>query len=542
MPRDEDFSLKSFFFPLTNLKAITFIVGLGIIVYANMLFNAFVADDITLILLNPTVQSFANIPMLLFQSHSNASGGGLATGSYYIPLTTIFFALLYSTFGAISFFFHAFQLSIHIFNACIVFFIFTFYFSRRLSLFLALIFVVHPITQETVAYIANLQDVLYFFFGSLAFLLYKKLSNQTISTRNLLLIFALILLSLLSKITGILFVLLILFDCFTKQRKLLLPIGIASGSMFGIYLLMKHFATIVPFQVGVSALAMSDATTRLITIPKIASYYISTFFFPQNLITHQDWIVKTITMPNFYLPLFIDILLCIGLVCLGIFSFKKSKKQFHTFLFFAWWFLIGLLLHIQIIPLDFTVADRWFYFPLVGLLGLLGVFISFLPKKRNTAIIVGLVIIALLSVRTIVRNNDWRNGYTLYRHDIVLEKDNMYLNGLLGNEYMTMGNYDEALKYFFIAAKQNPLQWKNYINIGAAYYSKGDKEKAALYFQKAIDVGKPQMGYERLGKLYILDNKLDKAQKTLQEGVKIYPNSEILWQLLAITKDKLGER
>jgi protein O-mannosyl-transferase len=535
-PSDEQFSFKIFFIPLTNTKAIVFIIIIGLVVFSNMLLNAFVADDITLILLNPTVQSLQNIPALLFQSNTNTTGVGLFTGTYYIPLTTISFAFLYSLFGAAPFFFHAFQLSMHVANAIIIFLLFESFFSRKLSFFLSLVFLVHPINQETVSYIADLQDILYFFFGALALVVYKK--TKIITTKSVFYISFFLLLSLLAKITGILFLAIIIFDSIlqknSKRKQLYLGICIT----LIIYFLMKHFAVSTPFQVGTSLLGTSDIFVRLLTTPKVIYHYIATFFFPHNLITHQEWIVKLQTFTDFYFPLLIDFIFFVSVFGLGIFCYKKSKKILQTFLFFFFWFFIGFLLHIQIIPLDFTVADRWFYFPIVGLLGLLGVFISQIKINIKFLTFIGAILIIVLSLRTMTRNTDWRNGYSLYSHDVLLQKDNAYLNGLLGNELMDQGKYDESIQFFSLAAKYNPTQWKNYINIGAAYYSKVDINNAEKYFREAINHGKPQMGYERLAKLYLLENKKAKAKKVLQEGITIYPNDAVLIQLNELTHGK----
>ena len=51
--REQAFSLKNLFVPLTTLKAIHIIVIVGFIVYANMLFNGFVWDDKIYIIFNP---------------------------------------------------------------------------------------------------------------------------------------------------------------------------------------------------------------------------------------------------------------------------------------------------------------------------------------------------------------------------------------------------------------------------------------------------------------------------------------------------------
>jgi len=49
---EEQFTFKSFFIPLTTLKAIHWIVIVGLVAFFNMLFNGFVFDDFTYIVNN----------------------------------------------------------------------------------------------------------------------------------------------------------------------------------------------------------------------------------------------------------------------------------------------------------------------------------------------------------------------------------------------------------------------------------------------------------------------------------------------------------
>jgi len=72
---------------------------------------------------------------------------------------------------------------------------------------------------------------------------------------------------------------------------------------------------------------------------------------------------------NFLVSLyFFSIFVTGGLVWLISYNFKKElENNFLRIIIF-----LGFIFHAQIFPLDVTVADRWFYFPIVGLLGLIG--------------------------------------------------------------------------------------------------------------------------------------------------------------------------
>jgi hypothetical protein len=96
-------SFKTLFLPLTTFTAIHIIILVGLLVYGNTLFNGFVWDDTTFILLDPMMHSLSNFFTLFNANHINAAG-------QYRPIPAIYFTTLYSLFQKSAFFYHFAQL------------------------------------------------------------------------------------------------------------------------------------------------------------------------------------------------------------------------------------------------------------------------------------------------------------------------------------------------------------------------------------------------------------------------------------------------
>lgn len=99
------------------------LIAFGFLLYFNSLFNGFVWDDEELIVNNSQVHSLANLPAFLSGSTFNPGGASQLSGLYYKPLMTISFSALYTLFGPNPFFFHLFQLLLHIANTVFFYFI-----------------------------------------------------------------------------------------------------------------------------------------------------------------------------------------------------------------------------------------------------------------------------------------------------------------------------------------------------------------------------------------------------------------------------------
>jgi tetratricopeptide (TPR) repeat protein len=490
-------------------KHIILIVVVGLLVYALSLHNSFVWDDEEQIINNTLVHSLANWKSFFTGGAFNSGGTGHLLGNYYKPLMTFTFSLLYSTFGPNPFAFHLTSLILYISSAILIFLFFKKFFTESISLILSLIFLVHPLYSEVVFYSANLQDVLFFFFGMLS------LFNP------IFLIF-----SLLSKETGIIFVFIGILYSFLFDKKRIKKVIVVSVLTIFIYAFLRFGIAKIGFEkVTLAPLAQENLVIRLVNLPKIAFYYIQNVIYPYNLVPNQHWYITKINFSDFFLPL----LILIALLTLAFVPVFKKNKIYTFFLII---FLISFIFHLQIFPLDVTVSGRWFYLPMFGLLGCLG---SLIPKNNQKLPIIAAIIIAILGFRTFVRSFDWADGMTLYSHDTQIIKDDFNLENNLGVELYRIGKIKDASVHFQNSVALAPFWWTNWNNLGAYEESIGNYEAAKNYYQKAIDNSDYYLAYENYAKILIKQGKKDEAKKFLEEiALKKFPQNQNLIFLLQI--------
>jgi len=274
------------------------------------------------------------------------------------------------------------------------------------------------------------------------------------------------------------------------------------------------------------------------------SYYIKIFFFPIQLIIDQQWVIKKINFTDFYLPLIADILFFVIISLLGLYVYKTSKKSIKIYIFYLSWFIVGLSLYLQIFPIDGIVADRWFYFPIVGILGLFGTAIYQIGGKYNLSkfvpVLLCIIILLFLSVRTIIRNTDWSSYILLFSHDSK-NYDNYDIENNLGTAYDLSGNYSQALIHFQSSANLYPSEISLH-DIGNEYRNLGDYNKAEVYYYKALnsqnsqkDYKHPLSAYTDLVFILLLNNEFKEAKEFITtKALANYSNSSLLWIELAI--------
>ena len=81
-----------------------------------------------------------------------------------------------------------------------------------------------------------------------------------------------------------------------------------------------------------------------------------------------------------------------------------------------------------------TVADHMFYFPMVGILGVIGISLQNIKHRPKyikwIGITFAIIVSILLSVRTVIRNMDWSSGISLYSHDLQYQQNDLLENNL----------------------------------------------------------------------------------------------------------------
>ena len=149
-----------------NLQiAVLALVALVVICYANSIGNAFVFDDLQVVLIDGRPTSLSHLMRMLTSS--------------YRPIRNLSYALDFGIWGASPFGFHLTNIIIHAANTVLVFWL-----VRRISsnrgyfpFLAAAIFAVHPIQTDAVTYISGRRDILFslFYIASFhAYLSFRK--------------------------------------------------------------------------------------------------------------------------------------------------------------------------------------------------------------------------------------------------------------------------------------------------------------------------------------------------------------------------------
>src|SRR6266568_2061266 len=183
-----------------------------------------------------------------------------------------------------------------------------------------------------------------------------------------------------------------------------------------------------------------------------------------------------------------------------------------------------------------TVADRWFYFPMIGLLGLLGIlFENFRIKKsyKPWLISITIICITLLSIRTIMRNADWKSERSLYMHDITVTQNSFDLENLVGMLYFE--DHDLKVAKMHFQRSISLYRCSDAVNnLGYLYQSVSNIQTAEREYFIAVQCSH---GYKDYGNLVVLLYKLhryDLAEKYSKEAIQKFPNGAGLYFVLGL--------
>ena len=513
---------------LTTIAVVTAII---ILAYGPSLQNQFVNwDDDAHFLNNPFVRSF-NIKEILTTT----------VNGIYIPLTSLSFALEYHFFKATPFIYHLDNLLLHLAVTAMVFL-----FCLRCGSSVpaagaaALIFGLHPMHVESVAWATGRKDVLYAFFYMLALLCYlrhlRRLEQGTACRRGwefwLTLIFGF--LSVLAKPMAFsLPFALLACDWFLRRRTSISSLveKIYCGLAVMPVVWMTYVLQARAWDVSLSRSVLTSIWCFL--------FYIKKFFYP-------DYFVPIYHLPapaGLIDPVYLLTASFFILWTAIIFFYRKDR----VFIFANMFYFISIFLLLDHSWTINAVADRFMYLPMLGWCMFVGNFyVNLWTRYRNAVIgraallFVGIAALSFLFFQTARQSRVWYNGASLWEHQLRHQSQaaTALVYNKLAQAYMqepgfenNSGKIQMAEDYLHKAIAIKPDYAQAHFHLGQLAARKKDFALAQAYFKKTIELDTGHFdAYFQLGWLYGRNGQYGQAIEAFHKAIQVKPDHEDMYR------------
>lgn len=443
------------------------------------------------------------------------------------PLTNISHALDYALWGLDPFGHHLSSLILHLANTLLVFLLVTAVLAHREGLsgrfttvaaaVTALLFGIHPLHVESVAWAAERKDLLCGLFYLLAILAYLRRACPAGTTAGfaavpgsrLLPAFIFTLLALMSKpmaVTLPLVLLLIdryLLDRIDSARTLLS--ALREKIPFLLVSLFVATVTIIGQHKGILIAPVEPVPLfgRLLVATRAFFTYLLNMLFPAGLLPIYPYPPAdeiTVLSWQYLLPL-------AAAAVLVILFFKGVRRGGWRQALWLY-YLVTLLPVIGIVQVGHQfMADRYSYLPALGPFMAAGISAGWLWDRyaqtvqlRSLLSILALSAAALLSYLTTQQIALWRDSVTFWTHIIAREPVRVpfaYINR--GSAYREANELDKAAADLDRAVALLPTDFNAYNSRGLVYAALGEHERAIADFERAIQLfpGDPAAYYNR---------------------------------------------
>ena len=562
------------------------LVGIAaMVVYANALANGLVYDDQFLIVRSWIVErlDFKSV----FTTHYWAGYPGNETGQYR-PLTVLTFLL--DALGGISpFRFHLTNVLLHVSCSLLAWLL-----CRRAGLsrfaagFAGLLFAVHPIHSEVAAGVTfGRSDLLAGGFLLAGMLLYVQSSGSRTAYLMALVAFfcgllskesALALLGLVvvydlaagmtdpenrilsdkgngrnarrgpstvrlawsaGELDGRDFLRCILDVCWARW-----PWWLGFAGVFAVCLVVRGAAAGLGFSPGgmtelVNPLYGASFDTRILTAGRIFWHYISLLVLPWRL--SVDYSYNAIPVAASLLEPGVIAGLALALAGLGL--WVRSLARWPRLFFCGALFWVPYAGVSQtVVLLNSMVQERFLYIPALGVFALAGIGAERLFRRFGFGVVIaaGLVCIGY-SARTVVRNEDWKDEYSLFSSAASAYPASAKMHQAVGQVLAERGLMDHAVLAFqrALSIREEAMTFNN---LGNAYGVKGSFEQAVAAYRKAVDLN-PQYAeaWMNLGVTAMRAGKTATAAEGFRQAVVLLPKDREAHFNLGVSLEKTGK-
>lgn len=464
--------------------------------------------------------------------------------------------------------FHVLNILVHIINCLLVFIIlFKLLKNHWFAWFGALLFAIHPVQAEAVAWVSELRGLLSAMFGFIAIARFisfrqgpipvptqsakkdsknkpdkkKATTSQKVKPVNPFFAYSIIIialvLSMLSKPSGIVFPLIIIvLDAFqfrTKGNKLLL---------FGLALLIL----IVPFawltKSGESVFAVNlevPVLQRFIIYADSIIFYLYKALLPFSSSACYGRTPQYVLGSSFA---WISPLLLAGILVALYFLNRKFKGFVVPFLIF----ILAILPVSGLLSFNFqywsSVADRYMYVSLFAFAWIFAESLRYFKKEKQYWLF-SIAVILIFSYFTLMQLPAWKSEISLWSNAIENSPESSgHPYNARGNIYLEAKQYLEALDDLNKAAELTPGESSVFYNRGNVYLDLEKYEPAIADFSKAISLRKNNPDYY-VNRALCFDaiQKLPEAINDMTTAIKIDPMQSALYSERGVYLAKSGD-
>lgn len=513
------------------------IIGVAaFIVFFNSLNGEFVYDDKRQVVRNPLIQKSELYGKALSSDVWAFKGDGtIAASNYWRPTFTTWSIFNYQLFGLDSFGWHILNVLLHAAVCLLAFFLLRRWgLNENLAFVISLVFAVHPVHTESVAWIAGSPDLLFsvFFLASLWF--FQNYSEKQGRLDNVLaLVFYA--LALGSKEVALLClpIFWLIFSRGVEDEEKNTASGSISAKLVPFILIAVVYFLLRLKIIGQLSIPAEDASgflSAILTAPLIFLFYIKQIILPLSLgPNYPIRAIESFSAFGFVVPLLVS-------AVVAYLFWLLAKRSFLQKIGLAL-FLLPLLpaFNIPAFVPEQIAHDRYLYLPLLGVLLLILPFVyEMLEKftKENTVkVFVGIwcFIAVLLAIKTYSYNEYWKSDLALWKHSITIDSNSAFNYSQLGAILTKSKKTAEAIKAYNASIDIKPtslaymgrarnLLAKNKIkdaisDLKLVAEMPGEKTNAYTLYQT----------YEGLAIAHSQEKDLVEAEKALVEGRKRLP-------------------
>ena len=404
--------------------------------------------------------------------------------------------------------FIATNLALHVANTLLVFWLVWLISYRKflVAAFVALLFGIHPMHVESVAWISERKDVLYTFFFLAGLIAYWRYLVRR-AWGLLALSFILFVLSCLAKGMAVVFPIVMMLLDYWQRRPLMerrallekLPF-FATSALFGLIALDAqgggNFHGVLHL-VGLRADALTTPQTltpwqRLVLPTHAYTTYVARVFLPLNLCAFEPYpSLQEMRQPAYLVaPLGL-------LATLAIMLWDLRRTRVLTFGF--GWFLATLVLVLQWVPVGGAiVADRYSYLSYVGLFFIMGIGCQAVFERRRAMGValwgVGGLFLHLLFFQTISQVSTWKDSDTVWERILRLHPDQAWIHTIRGADRASKGRIQPALDDFRTALSLGLRNADVYQGLGSTYGAVGKLDSSLIMLDRGLAIDSSRGG------------------------------------------------